>query len=387
MHSIAIVTAYIVCTTPILPTKTKTAAYQQWKLMASSNSKGHPRQKSIKDLLEYISKLRQQGNSVILMCDANASQHKKNGVIQKLCDTCGLQVVNHSYDSNIPTHIYGKDQIDFFMCSQDLTQYVSSLTIQEFGTICDSDHRSLMLDISLKFFLSGSLQRSISSNERIITTKKPKHIATYKKHIVTELQAHHVHTLINTLNKKLESDTLTHNDYNILCQLDEEFYNIRINAEQSIIKCPNKHTEPWSPVLAQAYLVEQFWSELKRSQKTKCNNKKRVEILKARIQTEVIESDDITVINEKLAIAKDDLRRIRAMSIEHRKEYLWQQARAAENDGNLPASKAIKQINRIETIIRRFRRLRLFFGKKSTSQTGNVLIKSGDGTWQQLKKT
>ena len=29
MHSIAIVTTYIVCTTPILPTKTKTAAYQQ----------------------------------------------------------------------------------------------------------------------------------------------------------------------------------------------------------------------------------------------------------------------------------------------------------------------------------------------------------------------
>ena len=46
-HQVAIITAYIVCNTQIHPTKTKTAAYQQWLLMCANNFKGHPRKKAI----------------------------------------------------------------------------------------------------------------------------------------------------------------------------------------------------------------------------------------------------------------------------------------------------------------------------------------------------
>ena len=55
-HQIAIITAYIVCPTPITPLKHKTAAYQQWQIMSTNNVLGHPRKKAIKDLIDYITK-------------------------------------------------------------------------------------------------------------------------------------------------------------------------------------------------------------------------------------------------------------------------------------------------------------------------------------------
>ena len=47
-HQISIITAYIVCNTPICATKHKTAAYQQWTIMSKNNINGHPKKKELR---------------------------------------------------------------------------------------------------------------------------------------------------------------------------------------------------------------------------------------------------------------------------------------------------------------------------------------------------
>lgn len=74
---------------------------------------------------------------------------------------------------------------------------------------------------------------------------------------------------------------------------------------------------------------------------------------------------------------------------ELRTSYLWEQYTAHEIAGNNDARTALKQIIRIEDIIKRFQKLRQFFYNKTKNPTSSILITSNTNTneWIHITNT
>ena len=82
---ITIITAYIVGRTPIVPTKDKTAAYQQWQIANKQQTQSqHPRDTACLDIKKKLSEETKKGHAIILMADFNESVDKENGLVEQI---------------------------------------------------------------------------------------------------------------------------------------------------------------------------------------------------------------------------------------------------------------------------------------------------------------
>ena len=88
------------------------------------------------------------------MADLKTSVNKKDGIAQRLSLECMLQPTKfNQYKSEIPTHKRGSKQINTIMCSQMILTYITQASFQPFDEICESDHRSMHIDIKLKYYI------------------------------------------------------------------------------------------------------------------------------------------------------------------------------------------------------------------------------------------
>ena len=132
-----------------------------------------------------------------------------------------------------------------------------------------------------------------------------------------------------------------------MCNLDQNFKDIRLNAERSLIKGRNHSDTPWSPKLAQAYLHVQLWLTLKISKEKQRDYSHRIQQLLNNIITNIVITHDLKTIKTKLQFARNHLDQIRKNAVELRIEYLWEQVVASEIEGNNKASTQIKQLIQI----------------------------------------
>ena len=133
-------------------------------------------------MVKYIIKLQQQGLDIILMIDANTTRDNKDVIIHKLVKTCQLiEAIETEHTS--PTYARGNSQIDFILCSQHIHPYISFATIQQFGTICMSDHKSILIDINLNKYKNNSIYSQVTSYKRIISSKKQRMYISINKNL------------------------------------------------------------------------------------------------------------------------------------------------------------------------------------------------------------
>ena len=124
--------------------------------------------KAIQDIVKYIIRLQQQGLDIILIIYANTTRENKDGIIYKLINTCQL-IETIEKENTSSTYARGNSQIDFILCSQHIHPYISFATIQQFGTICMSDHKSILIDIDLNKYKHNSIYFQAASYKRIIS--------------------------------------------------------------------------------------------------------------------------------------------------------------------------------------------------------------------------
>ena len=148
---------------------------------------------------------------------------------------------NNTNNIEIPTFRHGQYQVDYILCSNHLAPHITHSSIQEFGEICSSDHRSLLLDIKLNDYIQQSINLPNAHIERLITPKKPKHISLYKNEIIQQLTTDTTQDLIHHLTNHLHNNTLTPQDHVKLYELDHIFTSIRLQAENHLkIKTKDK---------------------------------------------------------------------------------------------------------------------------------------------------
>ena len=118
------------------------------------------------------------------------------------------------------------------------------------------------------------------------------------------------------------------------------FHRIRIQSELNLTE--KKHTDPWSPKLAQAYLLVQYWKTIKHQKETNTDKSTRLENIMSKMTLEIQYAHDLKQIKEHLQNATTNSSTIRKNAKELRIENLWDRTNAAETEGNTLASKEIK---------------------------------------------
>ena len=245
-HKITIITAYIVCQTPITPTKTNTAAYQQWQLISlekNQKQNQHPRHRAILDLIRYIKKITSQGHDIIFMADINEPITRPNGIAETIAMEFDMTPISfHPAGKTIPTYKRGSEQIDTIMVSDNLLQHVRQKNMLAYDSVCLSDHRAMYIDINIKKYI----RMNIKINKHIprgITSKHPDQIQRYKEIIYEEMQLSDIKNKIITLTKKLHADTINEHDHQTIDEIDDMFTKTRLTAENEL-SCKHGNNHP-----------------------------------------------------------------------------------------------------------------------------------------------
>ena len=136
--------------------------------MSCNGEPGHPREKSIKDLIRHVESLQEEGNHIIIALDINTKHTDKHGIIEKLKHKCQLEELVHT-TCKIPKHQEGTHQIDFALESIMIKSFISYSTIQEYGEVCGSDHRSTIIDVKLKQMNYQQREHALDQPQKITT--------------------------------------------------------------------------------------------------------------------------------------------------------------------------------------------------------------------------
>ena len=89
---------------------------------------------------------------------------------------------------------------------------------------------------------------------------------------------------------------------------------------------------------------------------------------------------DTNVIKENVITSKTHLDDIRKNSIQHREQFLIDQAIAMELTGNLTRSKALMQLKHIEAVRYQFKKLRIYMDKHTLTSPTTITITKQDGS-------
>ena len=330
-------------------TKSHIAAYQQWQRMQQQNDTPmHLRKKSINDIISHVNKMIAENKQVILLVDLNESVYKTKSGIHCRLKEIGLKDIKfHENPNEITTFRHGKHQIDNIYCTTHLHSYIRATGFLPFDAICTSDHRALYFDIDLSQYLRNQITRN-QHQTRGITSNIPKNVQAYKSYVNKRLDEPEIKNKIKYITKKFNKNELSHEDLEMVNQLDQEFAKIRIEAEQNL-PIKKRQRPPWSGKLHQAYLQTQFWKAHKVQMKYSQDKSERITTLQRMLESEICTIDiDLDRIEESLHDAKKWLKKCRKNAAQLRHEFLIEQAIASEISGNIAACKQIKQLIKIE---------------------------------------
>ena len=109
------------------------------------------------------------------------------------------------------TYKRGSHRIDFVVCTKIINQYITKCEILPFDTVTVSDHRPFYLDVNIFAFLNDKVYLPTHTS-RLLSSKAPDTVATYKHNMIIYLTEHHILDRINEIHDKLKHNQLTSRD-------------------------------------------------------------------------------------------------------------------------------------------------------------------------------
>ena len=151
---------------------------------------------------------------------------------------------------------------------------------------------------------------------------------------------------INQISKNLHNNTLTPDDITTINEIDSYFTKTRLNAEKAVKKQNIPNNADWSVILHQAYFHHQYWTAIYNQQVLGDDYTQRIKKILSIIKIHPIQCNT-EQIKEKINSSKSRLDDIRRHSIQHREQFLIDQAIAMELNGNISRSKSLLQLKHI----------------------------------------
>jgi hypothetical protein len=171
---LTMITVYQVCQKSAHGTGVNTAFLQKFRKLMAQQRAVHPRQQMQEDLKTFILESKKQGDSILLMWDANMSITDPEMV--DIMMECGLVDLHAEFQDDGPkTHMRGKEKIEFIFGTPDLLGAKVKVGILNYDEgFPDSDHQLIYIDFLETALLDGKTNDVMHPQARGFNTKDPK---------------------------------------------------------------------------------------------------------------------------------------------------------------------------------------------------------------------
>jgi hypothetical protein len=241
------------------PTKSNNAGdstcySQQWRILreTSNNNNPEPRKQFMKDLTTLVQKWEAENCEILIGIDANEGIENNNSSVKRLLENTTLNDLL-DLDYNPPTHIRGKNAIDFLLGTPLIKQSIKAAAyLPFFGGAWDSDHRPMIIDIDTNI-LFGNVENSIETKQRKLKSNNNNQVSTFMRNLKSNKKLNNLYENIKKLYNKHEWNN---KDHEIFEKYDKQFTKILVKCEQN-----NQITSEtdWSINLHNAKLIVRYW--------------------------------------------------------------------------------------------------------------------------------
>jgi hypothetical protein len=344
-----------------------------------------PRSIAFHDLKERINELRQQGQEIIVMMDANNTlQNTRSALTKWTAETKLIDplVQRHGTEGEPPTYARGSKRIDYILVSENLSEYVISCGILPLHNICFSDHRALYIDIDLQAFLKSEPPSHMNRVQRGISSEDPRSVKKYQERLTKAINGANFESLFKEVDDMICLTGATDTVHEMIELIDKKFTQIRLDCEK---ESQSKFRHPWSPALRDAALALNYWN-VWLSQKKQNKNLKHARLRYVTRQTEEYETSDnhsLEFIKFKLSQSQRKLHMVQERAAELRQTFLEDKARIYSEEGNQGLESIIRRIIHHERQQQIFLKLKWIRGK-TLSGGIDYIIQPDDSGQEQI---
>ena len=146
-------------------------------VMQQTQTKEHPRDAAIIDIIIAINKKRNEDHNIVLVIDGNDPFFNSFGGIARICRKCKLfDPLDHKYGNacDSKSFLRGSERTDFILCSLAIPTTVLRCGMTRFNEVTTSNHCGFFLDLTRDVLLKGKTTTIPSSFERQLQSKSPK---------------------------------------------------------------------------------------------------------------------------------------------------------------------------------------------------------------------
>ena len=240
---------------------TRTAWFQQKILLEKAGLKNDPRSKVIEDIIADVKGCIVKGTNIILSGDFNEQIYSPEKLSQKLEEIGLFNVFEHRLETQtLPrTHARGTGAVDHIWVTKFLLDNIERAGMAPFGSVYESDHRGLYLDINADILFDKNETKIVFHDFRRLNTSIPKRVKKYRKQLIKTWNAHKITQKFDKLKSLFESSTDA-----LVCEmeinkLDKQISEIMISAEKKCTSVSAHHLDYWSPELLKAMAAKRYW--------------------------------------------------------------------------------------------------------------------------------
>ena len=360
-----------VCNQNIKTVGPKTAFSQQWTLLREQgNIRPNPRKSFIQDLDKLISSLTANNNSIILAGDFNTMVSDDITGLQRIITKFSLaDCVQHLHGNyTCSTYSRGSKCLDYIFASRTILPAITQAGIPQLGTIVDSDHRPVFLDLNMTKCFGQDISCLVSPPNRSLFSSSPTKCEQYTTRLHSLMNNHNIFSRIERLST-IDTTTDRPQAVELAEAIDRDVTRLMLAAEKSI-KRPSP--TPFSSKLSQACIkVSLLKCQLSVIQ-YKHDKQESISLLQSRLHEPIQLPQTLNHLQTTLKKTRKEVRTIRKNSIAFRDDHL--QALSLDQD----IAKIIKQIRKIETLKRSFLKIKYIIHSDQQSLVTHIEVPSDD---------
>ena len=318
---------------------TCTAWFQRKILLEKKGIRSDPRGQIIDDLIDDLKPCIKNGTNIILAGDFNEKLYSPEKLSLKLDDIGLFNVFESTLNTkDVPrTHVRGSGAVDHIWVTKFLLDNIKRAGMAPFGSIYESDHRGMYLDIDENILFDKDEIKVTYKDFRRLQTSIPKRVEKYTKYLETAWRKH----AIDKKFEQISTMSLENPDLNklgeALNKLDKQITEIMTAAEKICTKVSSHHLDSWSPKLIQAMATKRYW-------KTKLTNASKLPLKIGFVKA--IEIYNSTL--EKYREAEKEYYEIRKNAKSIRNEFLKERADIIAKTKGTKAAQEINSLIQVE---------------------------------------
>lgn len=349
-RKLCIITAYRVSQAKhfVSPNSQNNTAHQQQVLglLKRNILSPDPKQQILDDLSDFIIAEQRNGYEIILMIDANESQHDKP-MLTFLQKTGLSDVHSHHHEHGPITTRRGSTQvIDYIFATDGIMDNVTACGHLAYHEGCISDHILTWIDINTKHFFGGSGPRIVRPAAREFQYNNIKLRDSFLGHLHTGFEHQHIEKRILKLSNAFAGEGPTEKHVQEYNRIDRDIVRCIKGASKKTVRKNYGYSR--SPALCHAGLQVLYWRMILSCKTSNLPITPKIKQASQRLET--IPENDLALpvarIHANVSLKRKELRIAQSNSKQLRMQWLKGVARTKQAEDDLQAAKEINNMIR-----------------------------------------